>query len=88
MSEAKKTTNHDEIRKWAEQHGGVPAVIKGTEKDGSGEGVLRIHFPEKSKNDDSFDEISWDEFFKEFDNNKLALLHDPNGNFSKLVNRD
>jgi hypothetical protein len=50
--------------------------------------VLRIHFPEKSKDDDSFEEVSWNEFFKEFDNNKLALLHDPDGNFNKLVNRD
>jgi hypothetical protein len=88
MSEAKKTTNHDEIKKWAEKHGGVPSIIKGTEDDGKGEGVLRIHFPEKSKDDDSFEEVSWNEFFKEFDNNKLALLHDPDGNFNKLVNRD
>ncbi|HEY4650714.1 MAG TPA: hypothetical protein VIG72_04835 [Pontibacter sp.] len=88
MSEAKKTTNHNEIKKWAEKHGGVPSIIKGTEDDGSGEGVLRIHFPEKSDNNDSFEEVSWDEFFKEFDNSKLALLHDPDGNFNKLVNRD
>lgn len=88
MSTAKKTTNHKEIQEWVEERGGVPAVIKGTEDDGSGEGVLRIHFPEKSDSNDSFDEISWEEFFKEFDNNKLALLQDPNSNFNKLVNRD
>lgn len=88
MSEAKKTTNHKEIQQWAEQHGGVPAIVKGTENDGKGEGVLRIHFPEKSKDNDSFEEISWDEFFKEFDKNKLALLHQPDSAFNKLVNRD
>jgi len=88
MSEAKKTTDHKEIKKWTEDHGGVPSIIKGTENDGSGEGVLRIHFPEKSDSNSSFEEISWDEFFKEFDKNKLALLHDPNSNFNKLVNRD
>ncbi len=88
MSESKKTTNHDEIKKWAEDHGGVPSTIKGTENDGGGEGLLRIHFPEKSKDNDTFEEVSWDEFFKEFESSKLALLHDPNGVFNKLVNRD
>ncbi|MFD2513964.1 hypothetical protein ACFSRY_08815 [Pontibacter locisalis] len=88
MSEAKKTTNHKEIMAWAEKHDGVPAVIKGTDDDGSGEGVLRIHFPKKSSDNDNFEEISWDEFFEEFEENKLALLHDPNGVFNKLVNRD
>ncbi|WP_250428485.1 hypothetical protein [Pontibacter ruber] len=88
MSEAKKTTNRKEIEEWAKKHGGVPSIIKGTENDGKGEGVLRIHFPKKSDSNESFEEISWDEFFKEFEHNKLALLHDPNGNFNKLVNRD
>lgn len=88
MAESRKSTNHDEIKKWAEDHGGVPSIIKGTENDGGGEGVLRIHFPEKSNDNDTFEEVSWDEFFKEFENSKLALLHDPEGNFNKLVNRD
>ncbi|QNF35188.1 hypothetical protein HUW51_21620 [Adhaeribacter swui] len=88
MSEAKKTTNRKEIEKWAEQHGGVPSIIKGTEKDGKGEGVLRIHFPDKSKDNENFEEISWDEFFKEFEAKKLAILLSDNSSFSKIVNRD
>jgi len=88
MSESKKTTDQKEIKEWAESHGGVPAIIKGTDKKGKGEGLLRIHFPAKSDNDDSFEEISWDDFFKEFEDSKLALLHDPKSNFNKLVNRD
>ncbi|KAA5547888.1 hypothetical protein [Adhaeribacter rhizoryzae] len=88
MSETKKTTNPKEIQEWAKKHGGIPTIIKGTDKKGKGEGLLRIHFPEKSDQDDNFEEISWEEFFKEFDHSKLALLHDPNGNFNKLVNRD
>ncbi|WP_347159918.1 hypothetical protein [Pontibacter chitinilyticus] len=88
MSEAKKTTNHKEIQKWAEEQGGVPAIIKGTEDDGKGEGLLRIHFPKKSPDNDNFEEISWDEFFQTFDEKKLALLHEPDGVFNKLINRD
>jgi len=38
------TTNHDEIRKWAEARGGKPATVKGTESHGEA-GVLRIDFP-------------------------------------------
>ena len=88
MSESKKTTDPKEIQQWAEKHGGVPAIVKGTENDGKGEGVLRIHFPEKSDNDDKFEEISWEEFAREFEKNKLALVYDAAGNFNKLVSRD
>ena len=38
------TTDHDEIRKWAEARGGKPATVKRTESDGEA-GVLRIDFP-------------------------------------------
>ena len=92
MSEAKTTTNHDEIRKWAEQRGGHSARVKGTEnKDGDG-GLLRIDYPGYS-GENSLEEISWDEFFDEFDEKGLAFLHqDKNqdgkeSRFSKLVAR-
>jgi hypothetical protein len=88
MSESKKTTDPKEIQQWAEKHGGVPAIVRGTENDGKGEGVLRIHFPEKSDDDDKFEEISWEEFAREFEKNKLALVYDAAGNFNKLVSRD
>ena len=35
-------------------------------------GVLRIDFGEK---EEDFDEISWEDFFKIFDENKLAFLY-------------
>ena len=88
MSEAKKTTDPKEIQQWTQKHGGVPSIIKGTEDDGKGEGVLRINFPKKSDSNESFEVISWEEFFREFENNKLALLYDPAGHFNKLVSRD
>jgi len=33
-------------------------------------------------------EISWDEFFKQFDESKLALLYEEDSRFSKIVGRD
>ena len=71
MSSAKTTTDHDVIRKWAEQRGGRPAAVAATHKDDQG-GLLRIDFGEK---EDSLDEISWDEFFKTFDQRQLAFLY-------------
>lgn len=73
MSTSEQTHDHKKIQKWAEEHGGVPAKIKDTGKTDS-TGLLRIHFPKQSKSTD-FEEISWDNFFKNFDKHKLDLLY-------------
>ena len=71
MSSGQTTTDHDVIRKWAEQRGGRPSVVHGTEgKDG--EGILRLDFREK---DDKLDEIDWDSFFETFEDRELAFLY-------------
>lgn len=72
MSSAKTTTDHDVIRKWAEERDGVPSTVKGTAPPGD-EGVLRIDFPGGSE--DAFEHIEWDEFFDKFDEKKLAFLY-------------
>lgn len=84
--------DHDEIRRWAEQRGAVPARVKGT--GGPDDvGILRLHFPEYSQDDEKLEEISWDEFFEEFDKKRLALLVEdrmPDGrrsNFNKIISR-
>src|ERR1051326_273129 len=64
-SKSKSTTDHDEIRKWAESRNGHPATVKRTAK-GGGAGILRIDFPGYS-GEDTLQEISWDEFFDKFD---------------------
>lgn len=71
MSEAKVTTDHDEIRQWAEERGGRPSRVKDTGGKG-GPGILRLDFGDK---DEGLEEISWDDFFKAFDDNELAFLH-------------
>ena len=89
MSDAQTTTDHATIRKWAEARGGRPATVKRTgSKDEPG--VLRFDFGEP---EDSLEEISWEEFFAKFDDNKLALLYQDKtkdgktSRFFKLVNR-
>lgn len=68
MSEAKTTVDHDEIRKWAQERDGHPAVVR-TRGEG---GILRIDFGEP---EDNLEPIEWDEFFRIFDENHLAFLH-------------
>ena len=73
MSESKKTTDRKAIRRWTEERNGVPAFVKGTES--GADGVLRIHFPENSDSEDSFDEVDWEQFFDSFEKNNLAFLY-------------
>jgi len=84
------TTDHDEIRKWAEERNAHPACVKGTGgKDDVG--LLRLDFPGYSE--DKLQEITWDEFFEKFDERDLALVYQEKtadgkiSNFNKLVSR-
>jgi hypothetical protein len=36
-SSTRITTDHDEIRRWVEEHGGKPAAVKGTGSKADGE---------------------------------------------------
>src|SRR5205823_9430232 len=84
------TTNHDEIRRWAEERGGKPACVKGT--GGKGDiGTLRIEFPgAPGANDDKLQPINWEQFFEKFDERGLALVYQDElasggkSNFNKL----
>lgn len=71
MSDAKTTTDHDEIRRWAEERDGKPASVKGTGDDEPG--ILRIDFP--GGEEDKLEELSWDAFFEKFEKEELAMLY-------------
>jgi hypothetical protein len=89
-STSKTTTNHEEIKRWVSDRGGHPAMVKATERGGSG--LLRIDYPGYS-GEDTLEEISWDEFFEIFDENELAFLYQDKtqdgkkSRFSKFVER-
>lgn len=91
-SESRTTTDHDTIRKWVEARGGKPASVKSTEH-GEDPGLLRIDFP-GYRGEGSLEEISWEEFFKKFDEKNLAFLYQEKtssgseSRFFKLVNRE
>ena len=87
-SKSQTTTDHDEIRQWAEAHGGKPAAVASTESDDEA-GIIRIMFPDApNAKDEALEEIEWDEWFETFDDNGLALIYDPKSNFNKLVSRE
>jgi len=72
-AKSKTTTNHDEIKEWAEKRGGKPSVVKGTENSEKGGGLLRINFP--GFKEENLKDISWEEFFAIFDDRQLQFLY-------------
>jgi hypothetical protein len=91
-SKTRSTTDHDEIRRWVEAHGGRPATVRGT-AEGDDAGVLRIDFP-GGAGEDSLEPVSWDEWFQKFEEKGLAFVYQqerPDGEestFFRLVGRD
>lgn len=85
------TTDHDEIRRWAEERGAHPAAVKRTGRKGD-TGIIRLDFPGYSGGQ-SLEKISWKEFFEKFEESKLALVYQQEtaggerSNFNKLVKR-
>jgi hypothetical protein len=71
MSEGNVTTDHQKIRKWAEERGGKPATVKGTGR-GEQAGILRLDFEPP---DEGLEPISWPEFFEKFEKERLAFLY-------------
>lgn len=91
-SSARPLTDHDEIRRWAEERGAKPTCVRGTGNNGD-VGMIRLDFHGYS-GEGKLEEISWDEWFDKFDESGLALLvqdetaRGQRSNFNKLVSRD
>ena len=71
-----------------ESRGGWPATVKATKTRGDGAGLLRIDYPGYS-GAGRLERITWNDFFKKFDREKLAFLYQdkPRSRFSKLVRK-
>lgn len=85
------TTDHDVIRRWAEERDAQPATIEGTEHDGH-LGVLRFDFGGDSG--DRLQHASWEEWFRTFDERNLNFIYQEHrtdgspSNFFRLDNPD
>lgn len=85
------TRKHDVIKAWAEERGAQPATVPGTEH-GDHLGVLRFDFP--GYGGDRLEHVSWEEWFKTFDDRNLEFIyqeHKKDGsdsNFFRLTSPD
>jgi hypothetical protein len=71
-AETKRTTDHDTIRRWAEERAGVPAAVRGAGSDEPG--ALRLDFP-GSAGEESLEHISWEQWFERFDASEQCFLY-------------
>lgn len=90
-SQTRTTTDHDEIRRWVESHGGQPVSVRGTE--GSVDpGMLRIDFAGGAA-EEELRPIPWDDWFQRFEESQLAVVYQEekasgeDSTFAKLVDR-
>jgi hypothetical protein len=89
LTESKLTTDHDEIRRWTEDRGGYPALVRKVLHKGR---ALRLIFPGYSTGE-PLEAIPWDVFFEKFDEHQLALRYQEatlgggQSHFHNLVNR-
>lgn len=84
-------TEHEEIRRWAEERGAHPACARGTGGKEDTD-MIRLDFPGWS-GPESLQPIEWDQWFRKFDEDNLALLVQEQSrpgeksNFNKIVSR-
>ncbi len=71
MPDSKTTTDHAIIRRWAEERGGKPAKVAGSQP-----GEIRIDFPSfPGEEDETLEVISWEEFFDRFEEDNLVFMY-------------
>ncbi|REF36189.1 hypothetical protein [Thermasporomyces composti] len=66
------TKDHDVIRQWGEERNAVPATVPGS-RHGDHVGVLRFDFP--GYGGERLEHISWDEWFRTFDERNLEFVY-------------
>lgn len=73
------TRDHEEIQRWAADHGASPAVVNRTG------GMLRFEFDPQHA--EALTQVDWEEFFQIFDEKGLELVYDdkPGSRFHKIV---
>lgn len=89
----RRTINHEEIRSWVQEHGGQPRALRTTDGDFA---IVRFDYRDALQSSASsvpLEPISWDEFFHQFEDRRLAFVYEENAEsgqenkLSKLVGR-
>lgn len=84
------TTNDEEIRRWVEEHGGKPAMVRDT--GSSADPGIRIDFP-GGAGEEALEHIEWNDWLQTFQQSNLAFLYQEeagggDSTFFKLLRRD
>ena len=91
INNTRVTRNHNKIKKWVEDHGGIPAYAAEKITPDEHEKVLRIIFKNENYSDKMV-AMDWNDFFTKFDQANLAFVYKEeksNGsNFYKFVSLD
>ena len=93
MRTSQVTTEHAEIRRWVEERHGQPATVRRPGQRADEVGILRIDFPSYGGRD-TLQVITWDQFFRKFEDKKLAFVFEERtasgqlSHFSKFISRD
>jgi hypothetical protein len=95
MAATKVMIDHGEIRRWTEERRGRAASVRKTGGRGGQNdiGMLTLDMPGFA-GEESLRALSWEEWFRQFDRNNLALVvqdeaaSGQKSNFNKLVSRD
>jgi HAD superfamily hydrolase (TIGR01509 family) len=75
-ADRKLTTDHETIRRWTVERGGLPALVRRVGQPEQGELVL--NFPDdgiRDIDDGPVVDISWSDFFQRFEDQGLALVY-------------
>jgi len=86
------TFDHEIIKKWVEERGGVPAAAESGRVAIEESGVLRIRFPEQPA--EEYEKLTWDQFFAKFDQAHLAFMYEERtvtgelSSFFKFISRN
>jgi len=87
MTDTQATTDHEQIRLWAEARNGQPArkITRGRPRNGNGLCIAFTGSPTK----DTVESMAWESWFQLFDKHNLAFVYDntPNSKLSNLVTR-
>ena len=71
----KYTTDHEEIREWIEDRGGLPSVVKGMVEENGTERPEMLHVSFGAP-DPNMEKLDWEEFFERFEDANLALTYE------------
>jgi hypothetical protein len=70
-----QTKDHDKIKNWVTTYGGYPVQEKSA-PDENESGTFGIHFPNTEVHADTYEEITWEQFFQRFEARHAAFEYE------------